>query len=1336
MNKRVLNGLSVFFVLAALNAAALFSACKMEADAEVTYTVVYHSNYGSGPEETAEDIFTYGGTNKLRNTIFERPEGLYFAGWALSSDGPVVYSGGQTVSTILPDKDVIPLFARWGYHVIFESDGAYPPAAIQTILKNDYAKDPVTVSGITRGADVLAGWYIDDNFSKQWNFKDDPITGEIHLYAKWDPPSGAVNWQVSFNSMYVSAPAIPSQTVADGKNAKAPDPAPVRKGYTFIGWYSNAGLTIPFEFTTPIKNDTPLYAKWEGISYTVTYNANGGGGSMSSSSFKYGDAKNLRKCTFINDGHDFAGWAISPGGDVLYADEAGITEDLTEEAGGTVTLYAIWTTNSYTVIYNNNGGTGTMGSTVFPYGSSGNLTKNTFTRTGYGFEGWAASSGGSVEYADEAKLGSIGFASGTRTITLYAKWKAISFKVSFDANEGSGAMSDLSFEYDVPQKLASCGYSRTGYKFAGWSTTKNGTIAYTDGQNNVSNLTTANGATVTLYAVWNPISYTVTYNRIEGSGAMDATTHTYGVALKLRKNTFARTGYLFDGWAETQGGVLKYTDEESVTNLASTQDAAVPLYARWKAITYTVHFDTNYPAGSAGQTGSMSDVVYTYDGKAALASNAFGCTGYDFDGWNTAANGSGTSYANGTTENLSSTDKATVNLFAKWKIKKYTVTFNSNGGSSVSSQTVDHGGKATNPTNPTKSFTAVEGLYAGTVPASYTFGGWYNGAAKWDFTSNTVTGDITLTANWPNPYEDLSSQSGNTVEKALAFARSSPKAYTLVLGNTADYPVTAQTLNTANLKLTITGLTSERTISLSTSTGMLFTLGGTGVELNLGDNITLVGRGTNSITTNSVVKINAGAVFTTAGSSKITGNTNNSNGGGVYVDGGTFTMNGGTVTGNTAAADGGGVYVNGGTFTMNGGTISNNKSNGTAYTNGGGGVFVNTNGIFSQNGGTISGNSAEYGGGVNYSGTFTMNGGDIFGNTGTYGGGVYIRASPNTTFTMNSGNINGNTASEGAGLYCSASTGQGIGMAINMTGGSISYNAGREAIYISTYRTGIDFYMDGGAISGNSAIGVNLRFYSGSMTMSRGEISGNGGYGVSFMGGGFVMTGGTISNNHGGVNVIYGDTYVGTFTMEGGTISGNTTDYYGAGVYNSSNFSMSGGTISGNKTINGGGRGGGVYNTGGFSMTGGVISGNTSNIGGGVYLAEGAQFDMGGTATITANVTEYFVSGKSVSPGRGCGVYVSTGAEFTMSNGTISYNTDTSTGGGVYVDGTFKMTNGKIINNSAGNGGGVFIYEGTFTITGGQITGNTDGYGVYNCGVFSNNGGSITGNSPGNIYNW
>jgi hypothetical protein len=214
--------------------------------------------------------------------------------------------------------------------------------------------------------------------------------------------------------------------------------------------------------------------------------------------------------------------------------------------------------------------------------------------------------------------------------------------------------------------------------------------------------------------------------------------------------------------------------------------------------------------------------------------------------------------------------------------------------------------------------------------------------------------------------------------------------------------------------ITLTGGPAEKKVRLE-GTGSLFTIGAN-VTLTLDRNVTLQGRGQLQdpaiYNTAPLVMVQSGGNLVVEKDSKITGNTNNGSGsgdgGGVYVDGGNFTMNGGEISGNTSGA-GGGVYVNGGMFTMNSGKISNNIVSGSG-SGAGGGVHISGNGMFSMSGGTISGNTATTrGGGVAVeSGSFIKNGNSIiYGDTDTN----HTPGSDENTAT--SGNGNGHAVSFG-----------------------------------------------------------------------------------------------------------------------------------------------------------------------------------------------------------------------------------------------------------------------------------------------------------------------------------
>ena len=126
-------------------------------------------------------------------------------------------------------------------------------------------------------------------------------------------------------------------------------------------------------------------------------------------------------------------------------------------------------------------------------------------------------------------------------------------------------------------------FTREGWVFIGWSTTKGGPIAYKDGQA-VKDLAAA-GKAATLYAVWAKATYKVKFIANGGTGSMAKQTFQYGKKKKLKANAFKRDGYKFAGWAKSKAkakaGKVAYKNKKAVKNLVRN-GKTVKLYAVWK----------------------------------------------------------------------------------------------------------------------------------------------------------------------------------------------------------------------------------------------------------------------------------------------------------------------------------------------------------------------------------------------------------------------------------------------------------------------------------------------------------------------------------------------------------------------------------------------------------------------------------------------------------------------------------------------------------------------------------------------------------------------------------
>jgi uncharacterized repeat protein (TIGR02543 family) len=255
---------------------------------------------------------------------------------------------------------------------------------------------------------------------------------------------------------------------------------------------------------------------------------------------------------------------------------------------------------------------------------------------------------------------------------------------------------------------------------------------------------------------------TVTYlGNGETSGAAPApTNYVSGTTFTVASNSgnLAKNGYIFAGWnTQADGNGVNYTAGSGAMTLGSEN---VTLYAKWSFNSYSVTYDGN------GSTGGSVPVTASYNyGTTVTASNNTGSlarTGYSFAGWNTAANGSGTSFAAGSG---TFTITSNVTLYAQWTINSYTVTFNANGGTGSPSVASVSGNYNTSVTLATVGTLARTG---------YTFAGWNtatNGSGT-DYSagaSYTVTASVTLYAKWTiNSYTVTFNANGGTGSPSVA----------------------------------------------------------------------------------------------------------------------------------------------------------------------------------------------------------------------------------------------------------------------------------------------------------------------------------------------------------------------------------------------------------------------------------------------------------------------------------------------------------------------------------------------------------------------------------------
>ena len=167
------------------------------------------------------------------------------------------------------------------------------------------------------------------------------------------------------------------------------------------------------------KSDNP----WTDEFFKVSFDANGGEGSMAKQKIPCGQAAKLRKNAFTRQGWTFLGWSRTKTGAVAFKNAQSV-KDLAK-AGRTVTLYARWAKKTYKIAFYANGGTGKMSAQKMTYGKAAKLKANKFKREGYVFKGWAKSkalaNAGKVAYKNGKTVKNL--VKNGKTVKLYAVWK-------------------------------------------------------------------------------------------------------------------------------------------------------------------------------------------------------------------------------------------------------------------------------------------------------------------------------------------------------------------------------------------------------------------------------------------------------------------------------------------------------------------------------------------------------------------------------------------------------------------------------------------------------------------------------------------------------------------------------------------------------------------------------------------------------------------------------------------------------------------------------------------------------------------------------------------------
>lgn len=441
-----------------------------------------------------------------------------FEGWYTEASG-----GTQVTSeTVFSTAADVTLYAQWSLNkgvVSFNANGG----SVETLSKTVNSGEAYgTLPTPTRTGYNFTGWYTALSGGTEVT-PETVFSGseDVVLYARWS----LIYYTVHFNANGGTV----SKTYKIAYYGKPIEtlPTPTRAYYTFDGWYTEAsgGTLVTSDTFFNRVEDITLYAHWNLITSTVSFNANGGTVEPSSktvdSNGTYGELP-----VPVRTGYDFLGWYTDA------AEGIKVTSETVYNSVEDSTLYAHWALSSFTLNFDANGGTVSESSKTAYYETAlGALP--TPSRTYYTFNGWFTEATGGTEVTAETAFSSV------EDITIYAQWTLNSFVVTFDANGGT---------VDTAELRAYCGQALGAlptpaldyYTFDGWYT-----AAESDGTEVTSETVYTVAENITLYAHWtiNPVSDWVLASELPSDAQVVAEKWTYTKTETKESYNAAEEGY-------------------------------------------------------------------------------------------------------------------------------------------------------------------------------------------------------------------------------------------------------------------------------------------------------------------------------------------------------------------------------------------------------------------------------------------------------------------------------------------------------------------------------------------------------------------------------------------------------------------------------------------------------------------------------------------------------------------------------------------------------------------------------------------------------------------------
>lgn len=457
-----------------------------------------------------------------------------------------------------------------------------------------------------------------------------------------------------------------------------------KQGYTFEGWYSGeTKLAAGYRVTQNVT----FKAKWTAKTYTVTFDSNGGSGTVNAVSAVYGDKIILPENTFTvpdgyrrTDGWEYNGTKYSAGDDI---------SELVFASSGTIEFKALYLLSDYRITFS------VLGTEYASYPINENETLSAenlaeiekITKehlpTGYKAISW---------YSKENAVNLSTLTVNENTV-LDGKPVPISYTVKFDSNGYEGTAPEaIVCEYDAEYTVPENTLTKKYYKATGWNTDASGIGTKYSAGDSFYNLTAEDGKEITLYAILEEdLNADVTINLVSEHGIVSDTmivkyksyisTDSYIGSFETQKlPVLSEQGYTFNGW-KIDNSISMIPNDEAI-QVTDTITVTADWTANYISVYYYPSFSNKFEVYDSNTMNSVSSYFYEtlrtgintiLNKDKTLISDA-----YEFTGWNTKSDGSGTSYSDKADmkEILNSKTSSSIELYGQWVPKNMSVTVN------------------------------------------------------------------------------------------------------------------------------------------------------------------------------------------------------------------------------------------------------------------------------------------------------------------------------------------------------------------------------------------------------------------------------------------------------------------------------------------------------------------------------------------------------------------------------------------------------------------------------------------------------------------------------------